>query len=207
MKKLLHIIATPRGGESRTLRVSAAFLESFRQTHAGWVVEELDVFEEDLPPLYVRRVDGRYVILSGGELFGEMKEAWEGILYQIDRFKSADGYLVSTPMWNYNIPYRLKHYIDLIVQPSYLFRYEGGGVRGLASGRMAVVTSRGGHYITPEERKLDFQEPYLRTMFGFIGITDITFIIAQPMDSGAPEERNAIIEAARVRAAEVAAAF
>lgn len=207
MDKLLHIIATPRHGSSRTLKVSSAFLDAFSRTHPDWVVETIDLFEEDLPPLYVRRVDGRYMLLSGGELFGEMRDAWEGILYQIDRFKSASGYLISTPMWNFNIPYRLKHYIDMIVQPTHLFRYSGGGVEGLAGGRMVVVTSRGGEYLTEDQRALDFQEPYLRAIFGFIGITDITFVIAQPMDTGTKQEKDAIIENACSRARDVASGF
>jgi FMN-dependent NADH-azoreductase len=90
-------------------------------------------------------------------------------------------------MWNFSIPYTLKHYIDVIVQPKYLFRYTGSGVEGLAKNRkMVVVASRGGDYSpgSPGQAQ-DLQEPYLRTIFGFVGITDITFLIAQPMNMGA----------------------
>jgi FMN-dependent NADH-azoreductase len=106
MKKLLHIIATPRGDESRTLKVTRAFLDSFQSTHNDWVVEELNLFKEELPSLTVKRVDGKYILLGGKDLFGEAKEAWEEIIAEIDRFMSADAYLISTPMWNFNIPYR-----------------------------------------------------------------------------------------------------
>ncbi|MDD5584017.1 MAG: NAD(P)H-dependent oxidoreductase [Candidatus Omnitrophica bacterium] len=185
MKKLLHIIATPREEGSRTLRVSEAFLEVFTRTHADWTVEELNLSKEKLPSLTVQRLDGKYVLLQGKDLHGELKETWSELIAHIERFMSADTYLISTPMWNFSIPYTLKQYIDIILQPKYLFRYTSTGVEGLVKNRaMVVITSRGGDYTTAQMRGADFQEPYLRFVFGFVGITDITFINAQPMDMG-----------------------
>lgn len=188
MKKLLHINAAPRGEESRTLKVTKAFLEAFRETHLGWTVEELNVFKESLPNLTVQRVDGKYVLLSGKELEGGLAESWKDIITHIERFKSADAYLISTPMWNFGIPYLLKQYIDVIIQPKYLFRYTSSGVEGLVKGKkMFVISSRGGDYSTPEGKMYDQQEPYLRAIFGFVGLTDMTFIVAQPMDAEGPD--------------------
>lgn len=208
MKKLLHIIATPRDKESRTLKVSRVFLEAFIDSHRGWVVDELNLFKEDLPSLTMRRIDGKYILLSGKDLFGKAKEAWAEIISHIERFKSADAYLVSTPMWNFSIPYTLKHYIDVIVQPRYLFRYTSAGVEGLIrEKKMVVIASRGGEYTTVESRPFDLQEPYLRTIFGYVGITDITFVIAQPMDGGDYRLREERIGEAQVRAKAVAEKF
>lgn len=196
MKKLLHIIATPRGEDSRTLRISEAFLESFQKTHPDWVIEELNLTKEELPSLNTKRVDGKYVLLVGNELYGELREAWQEIISHIERFLSADAYLISTPMWNFSIPYVLKHYIDIIVQPRYMFRYSETGVEGLAPNRkMVVITSRGGDYRSDEMRPFDFQEPYLRMIFGYIGIRDIDFIIAQPTDMETELQEKAIAEA------------
>jgi FMN-dependent NADH-azoreductase len=125
-------------------------------------------------------------------------------VFYIERFKSADTYLISTPMWNFSIPYLLKHYLDVILQPKYLFRYTASGVEGLVKNKsMVVITSRGGDYTLPETRGADFQESYLRFVFGFIGITDITFINAQPMDMGETLQTQKIKEA-QVRAKEIA---
>jgi FMN-dependent NADH-azoreductase len=88
-------------------------------------------------------------------------------------------------MWNFGVPYALKYYIDAIVQPNYLFRYnEQGQPEGLVKGKkMVCVTSRGGDYSENSPfRPYDFLEPYLRAIFGWIGITDVEFINAQPMD-------------------------
>jgi FMN-dependent NADH-azoreductase len=184
MKKLLHIIASPRGDDSRTLQVSEAFLQRFLSAHRDWVVDELDLWKEAIPPMTMKRVDGKYVLLGGKDLFGEFKDAWEEIIQHIERFKSADLYLLSTPMWNFSIPYMLKQYIDIIVQPKYLFRYTPQGVEGLVQNKkMIVCTSRGGEYLSDAMEPFDHQEPYLRTVFGFVGIKDMTFINAQPMDT------------------------
>lgn len=206
MKKLLHIIATPRGEDSRTLCVSEVFLEAFQETHPQWVIEELNLTKEELPSLNTRRVDGKYLLLSGKDLYGELKEAWQEIMLHIERFLSADAYLISTPMWNFSIPYVLKHYIDIIVQPKYLFQYTETGMEGLAlAKKMAVINSRGG-YRSPDIQSFDFLEPYLRTIFGFVGITDIQFVTAEPMDMGM-EMQDQRIREARETARELAVRF
>lgn len=192
MKKILHIIASPREDESRTLQISEAFLEVFLENHPDYILDELNLSKEDLPQLGTKSVSGKYMLLEGKDLFGRLKESWAEILQYIEGFLSAELYIISTPMWNFSIPYLLKQYIDLIVQPKYLFRYtESGKVEGLVKNKkMIVIVSRGGQYQTGEAKGFDFQEPYLRAIFGFVGISDITFIIAEGMDSGNPEDRK-----------------
>src|SRR5579872_4021179 len=107
MKRLLHIIASPRGEESRTLQVSEVFLESFRQKYPDWIVDELNLAKEELPSLTMKSVSGKYVLLQGKELFGSLKDTWAEIIQHIERFRTAHFFLVSTPMWNFSIPYML----------------------------------------------------------------------------------------------------
>lgn len=127
MKRLLHIIATPREEESRTLQVSKVFLDAFKKKHPDWIVDELNLAKEALPQLGMQNVSGKYVLLQEKDIAGRLKDAWREIVQHIERFKTADLFLISTPMWNFSIPYMLKHYIDLIVQPRYLFRYREKG--------------------------------------------------------------------------------
>jgi FMN-dependent NADH-azoreductase len=204
MKRLLHIVASPRGEESRTLQISGAFLDAFRKKHPDWVIDELDLGKETLPSMTAKQVGGKYVLLSGKDLFGRLREAWVEILQHIDRFKTADLYLISSPMWNFSIPYMLKQYIDLIVQPRHLFAYDENKVpHGLLENKkMAVIATRGGEYVK-DTAAFDFQEPYLRTIFGFVGIQDITFIKAEPMDMG-HEVQKAKIHEAKQRAVKLA---
>jgi FMN-dependent NADH-azoreductase len=91
------------------------------------------------------------------------------------QFKSTDKYLVSTPIWNFSIPYRLKHYLDIIVQPGYTFMVTNTGYKGFAGGKLlCVICCRSGSY--DEDSAMDFQKKYIELIFGFM---DIKTIICQ----------------------------
>lgn len=209
MAKLLHIIATPRGGDSRTLKISASFLEILGKKYPQLTVDTIDLFKEKLPPLTLKMVNGKYALLSGKDLTGELKAAWQDIERHITRFLSADAYLLSVPMWNFSIPYVLKQYIDIILQPKYLFRYTEKGPEGLVRNKkMVVITSRGGDYSSESPfHSYDFQEPYLRAIFGLAGITDIVFVNAQPMDAMGPAVAEEKIKQAQSVASGIADNF
>ncbi|MCX5657783.1 MAG: NAD(P)H-dependent oxidoreductase [Candidatus Omnitrophica bacterium] len=202
MRKLLHIIATPRGSDSRTLRVSKVFIDTFKNRNQDYFIDEFNLFEKTLPDLTIKRIDGKYALLGGKEPDGNLKYAWKDIEKEIERFTSADIYLISSPMWNFSIPYPLKHYIDIIFQPKYLFRYAEKGAEGLLKDKkMIVITSRGGDYNENNPaHTYDFQEPYLRAVFGFAGIKDIVFVNAQPMDAGGEALRNMALISAEEKA-------
>ncbi len=198
MKKLLHIIASPRGADSRSLKISSHLEKKFLKAYPDLTVDRLELFTEDIPDLNVIRVKGKYVLMGGGKLSGKEKESWEKIEKHIERFKKADVYIISTPMWNFGIPYKLKQYIDVIFQPGFMFTYTENGPVGLITDKkLYVVSSRGGDY-SPESpfHAYDQLEPYLRTAFAFIGLKDISFINAQPMDAAGEDVRNKNIESA-----------
>ena len=209
MKSLLHIIATPRGDESRTLKVTDAFLGRFKARYPDCKIDELNVFTEKLPELTAKRVDGKYVLLSGKDLSGEFVGEWKEIVSHIERFMAADAYLLSTPMWNLIIPYEMKHYLDVIVQPKYLFRYTDKGPEGMVKGKkILVITSRGGDYSEGSPfSNYDMQKVYLPTIFGFIGLKDIAFLNAQPMDALGPKVAEEKINLARGEAVKLADKF
>lgn len=196
--RLLHIIATPRGHESNSIRVSNALIEELYSKYPDLQVKVLDLFKSDLPAVAGDNIESKYKLMTGQQLDNSHKTSWNQIEASIERFLDTDLYLITTPMWNFGIPYALKYYIDAIVQPGYLFRYNELGVpEGLVLGKkMIVVTSRGGDYSpnTPLH-SFDFVEPYLRTIFNFIGITDIRFINAQPMDISPAARRAALLNA------------
>jgi FMN-dependent NADH-azoreductase len=181
---LLHIVSTPRGLSSNTARVSNAFLEAIHDKYDDVTVTTLDLFSMDLPAVAGANIESKYMLMTGQALDAGRATSWQQLEKHIDRFLSADIYLLTVPMWNFGIPYALKYYIDAIVQPGYLFRYDEHGIpHGLVNGkRMVCVTSRGGDYSNGPMQAFDFVEPYLRTIFGFVGITDMHFINGQPMD-------------------------
>jgi FMN-dependent NADH-azoreductase len=200
--KLLHIVATPREQRSNTLRVADAFLQGLGAKHPELSTEVIDLFNRDLPAVAGENIETKYTLMVGQPIDKHHEESWRQIELEIERFLSADIYVLSTPMWNFSIPYTLKYYIDALVQPGYLFKYnEMGQAVPLVHGKkMVCITSSGADYSEQSSlRAFDFQEPYLRTIFGFVGIADLHFVSAQPMDISL-ELREAAVAAAIARA-------
>jgi FMN-dependent NADH-azoreductase len=160
-------------------------MQSLRSNYPDLSIEVMDLFNQDLPALAGENIESKYTLTYGQPIDKHHKEAWSQIEVLISQFLSADIILISAPMWNFSIPYTLKYYIDSIIQPGYLYRYnEVGQPVPLVMGKKLVcITSRGGDYSANSPfHAYDFQEPYLRAIFGFVGITDMHFINAQPMD-------------------------
>ncbi len=204
--RVLHIVSTPRGLASNTGRVSSALIEALHERDESLTVTTLDLFKADLPAVAGRNIESKYMLMTGQALDDVAKGSWAQIEKTIEQFLAADLYILTVPMWNFGIPYALKYYIDAIVQPGYLFRYdEHGQPEGLVHNRkMICVTSRGGDYSTEWMNPFDFVEPYVRTIFGFVGLTDMTFFHAQPMDVSAYLRRTSqrsAIDAVRAYAA------
>jgi FMN-dependent NADH-azoreductase len=197
--RLLHIVATPRGLGSNTGRVSSVLLEELHDRYDDLTVTTLDLFSADLPAVAGVNIKSKYALMTGQQLDEAARSSWGELERTIEQFLDADLYLVTVPMWNFSIPYALKYYIDAIVQPGYLFRYdEFGQPQGMVHGkRMVCVTSRGADYSHAPLAALDFVENYLRSIFGFVGLTDMTFFNVQPMDISQESRRDAIRTAVR----------
>jgi FMN-dependent NADH-azoreductase len=193
--RVLHIVATPREHKSNTLRIADTFLESLSATCPQMTVDVVDLYHQDLPAVAGTNIDVKYTLMVGQPIDKSHLESWQQIERLIEHFLRADLYVISAPMWNLSIPYALKYYIDCLVQPGYVFRYDetGNPVPLVLGKRMICVTSRGGDYSAQSPlHAFDFQEPYLRAIFGFIGITDMHFINAQPMDHSAALQEAAV---------------
>jgi FMN-dependent NADH-azoreductase len=201
--RVLHVIATPRGAGSNSLVLAEEFLRELRSLEPTVAVDHLDLFETDLPAIAGDNIEAKYTLMVGQPISRDHVESWRTIEALIEQFKGVDACVVTTPMWNLGIPYALKYYIDCIVQPGYLFRYdEVGRVVPMVHGkRMAFITTRGGDYSPGGPmHAYDFQEPYLRAIFGFVGVQDVDFVNAQPMDVTADLRVAALEEAVgRVR--------
>lgn len=176
MARILHVAGSPRSTLAFSYRVAQAFIESYQQAHPGTGAETLDLFEADLPAFDAPAAAAKYAVLGGREPADHAARVWQRVIEIIDHFKTADLYVLSSPMWNFSIPYRLKHFLDIIVQPGLTFSYDPQkGYAGLVTGRPLVLAlARGGNYPRGENgrHELDFQTPYLKSIFGFIGFED-----------------------------------
>lgn len=115
----------------------------------------------------------------------------------VAELKAADVVVIGAPMYNFAITSTLKAWFDHVLRAGVTFRYSEAGPEGLLKGKRAIVVlTRGGLYSEGPAQAMDAQEPHLRTMLGFVGITDVTFVRAEKLAFG-PEARDAAIAAAR----------
>jgi FMN-dependent NADH-azoreductase len=114
----------------------------------------------------------------------------------IAELRAADTIVIGAPMYNFSIPTGLRAWFDHVLRAGETFSYSEAGPKGLLSGkRVIVVESRGGLYSEGPAAAIDFQEPYLRHLLGFIGLTDVTFVRAEKIGYG-PEARAQAIASA-----------
>ena len=209
MSKLLYIKASPNEERSKSVAVADAFVEAYRQAHPDDEIASFNLFEREWPALDGLALSAKYTILHGLEHSAEESEAWKAVEAVIDEFKSADKYVLAVPMWNFGVPYQLKHYIDLLVQPGYTFSFSPEeGYAGLVTGRRAlVVYARGGAYSDPQFAAMDHQKPYVEQILGFIGFTDVQSIVIEPTLMGGPDVAQEKVDDDKVRAVELAKVF
>ncbi len=206
MTHMLHIVGSPRKAVSASLDVARHFIGDWIAAHPDATVDALDVWETELPPFDGPALEAKYAGLTGTPLTAEQQQVWAEIRALAERFKRADVILISAPMWNFGIPYRVKHLIDAVSQKDVLFTFDGKNLNGLLGGRKLVVIAArgaplGGDY---PEKDFDHQVAYLRVWSRMVGIADFEAITVEGTLLG-PEADEAARATARAKAAELAA--
>jgi len=203
MSSLLYIKASPLGGLSYSIAVTDAFIESYRQSHLDDEIKTIDIFQEKLPAFDLSAATAKYKIMHSKKHAKKDRQIWQEIVSVIEKFKSADKYVFAVPMWNFSIPYRLKQYIDIIVQPGYTFTVKkDGSYEGLVKNKPVFIAyARGGQYSTDAGKAFDMQTRYLELILGFMGLSDIRSVIIEPTLAGgadvAKQKQAEAIEKAR----------
>ena len=208
MSTLLYLEVSPTKLRSKSIAVAKEFLAAYRDANPEDAIDTWDLWNTTLPEFDGHIIDAKYKILQGKPHSAEEALAWEEVVRIFDRFSAADKYLLGVPMWNFGIPYKLKHFIDVITQPGLAFRFSPeSGYHGLVTGKPAVVIyARGGDYSSEQMQVLDFQKRYVETLLGFIGFTDIRSVIAEPT-AGGPEQVAEVEEMAKAKAREMGTEF
>ena len=203
--------SSPRNDRSYSTAVARAFLEAYRSTHPGDTVDTWDLWApaEQLLEFDGAAITAKYAARGPNPNHSpEEAEAWATITRSADRLKDANRYLLAVPVWNYGIPYKLKHLIDVVTQPGLTFRPDPKGPIGLLTGRKAVVVaSRGGVYAPGTARAADdMQLPYVLRWLNLIGVSDVTAIVVEGTGLGetqAAESRDRAVAEARTVAANI----
>jgi FMN-dependent NADH-azoreductase len=191
--QLLQIDSSILGAHSASRQLTAEVVEAERRR-----VPDLTVVYRDLAAEPLGHITGAHLAAAqGAEPPAELRSDFDRGQAALSEFLGSDIIVIGAPMYNFTIPSQLKSWIDRITVAGKTFKYGPGGVEGLAGGRKVIIVStRGGLYgASTPMATFDHQETYLQGVFGFLGITDITFVRAEGLSMG--DNRAASMEAAK----------
>lgn len=203
MKNILLVTSSPRGEASHSTRVARELVEKLKAVHPGATVRERDLWQVAPPmidaafthamytPADQRSAEQRQHLSLSDELIAELKE--------------ADILVVASGMINFGVPSALKAWIDHISRAGETFRYGEAGPEGLLKGLTAyLVTASGGVYSQGPMQAMDFQTPFIKSVFSFLGIEVVETIALEGMAMG-PEAAETTLESAHARIEALAA--
>ncbi|MCZ4255496.1 NAD(P)H-dependent oxidoreductase [Sulfitobacter sp. G21635-S1] len=183
MTQILYITASPRGEMSQSGKLAEAYLAARQSAQPDVTIDRLDLWRADLPEFDGDKAAAKMTFFGVGDMDGPRQSAWDQVVAVTNRFTQADEYVLSVPMWNGGIPYKLKQYIDIITQPGLLFGFDPeAGYSGLLSGKSARVFYTSGVYApgAPAKYGTDHHSTYLDWWLDFIGVTEIETVRFQP---------------------------
>ncbi len=199
---ILHIDSSPMGARSVSKKLTQQVVSKLTEKYPDTHVVYHDLSTEILPHL-------------NGEILGSFftpkenhtpaqAEAIRVSDQLTDELLAADVIVIGAPMWNFNIPSSLKAWIDHISRMGRTFKYTETGPQGLVASdkKVIVVSSRGGIYTEGPAQAFDHQESYLKAIFGFLGISDVSFVRAEGVSMGEESVAKAL-KAAESHLAEV----
>lgn len=195
--RLLRIDSSARGS-SVSRHLTAKFAEAWKEENPSGEVMERDLAATQLPLITDEWIQAVYADPS--KLTAAQRQAVSASDLLIDELAAADTIVIGAPMHNFTISWPLKAWIDHIVRLGKTVVYDANGPKGLLTGkRVVIITSRGGSYKAETPRsEFDFQEPYLRRVLGFIGLTDVTFIHAENQQRGEQAEASRLAALERI---------
>ena len=200
--KLLHIDSSILGQNSVSRDLSADVVTTFRAINPG-----LEMTRLDLAATPIEHLTAAHLAAGQGAPVDDALKA-DVALGQaaLEDFLASDVVVIGAPMYNLSIPSQLKAWIDRISVAGKTFRYTEKGPVGLCGGKKLIIaSSRGGMYSEGAPAAgFDHQETYLKAVFSFLGITDITFIRAEGVAIG-PDARSAAVASAKKETAALAA--
>ena len=189
---ILYVASSSRGSASYSNRVAANVLGELRTRNLDATVTVRDLGREPLP-----HIDDDFVAATRGPVPSQTDEQL-ALLARSDRLVDellvADVIVIAAPMINFTIPSNLKAWIDYVARAGRTFRYSDKGPEGLVTGKQVILAvARGGVY--PDNAPLDFQVPYLKSVLGFLGMTDVEVIEVEGTAYGVEAAEKAVAAA------------
>lgn len=194
--KLLHIDSSILGAASVSRQLTERIAAQWRATHPGTVVDHLDLATS--APSHLSAESLGFRVPADAANLSDVQRRENAVSEAlVSQFLAADVVVIGAPLYNFSIPSQLKAWIDRIAQAGRTFKYTDKGPVGLAGGKTVIIAStRGGVYSTSEAgNAMEHQESYLKTVFGFLGVTDVRFVRAEGVAMGDAPKAQALASA------------
>ena len=189
--KILQINASARSAGANSTRLADAITARLTAKNPGAVVELRDLASQPHPVLDEPSLGALFTPADQRTPEQAARVALDDAL--IAQVQGADVIVLGVPMYNFGVPVQLKTWIDAIARAGVTFRYTENGPEGLIKGKKVYVAlARGGLY---RDTPADSQVPYLKSVLGFLGMTDVEFIYAEGLAMGAESANKAFAEA------------
>jgi FMN-dependent NADH-azoreductase len=178
MPTLLHIDSSPLYGRSVSRQLTGVFVAQWKSSHPTGTVVGRDLNSTAIPPVTAEWVGAAYTPEEART--PQQKELLALSDTLLAELEQADEYVFGVPMHNFGVPAVLKLWIDQIARVGRAFSYANGTPKGLITGKKATFIIATGGIYDPQTQmaSFNFVEPYLRSVFGFLGVTDATFLTA-----------------------------
>lgn len=201
-KSILVIESSHNGANSLSRKVTAETVAKLQEKYPGSTVTTRDLDKNPLPHLTGEVIAAFYT--PADSRTPALQEAIKLSDVATDELLAADIIVIGAPMWNFNIPSVLKAWVDHVARVGRTFAYSAAGPVGLAKGKTAYLAlSRAGVYSQGPMKQMDFHDTYLRSVLGFMGITDVHAIVAEGAAMGPDGPKNAIASAEQQLAAAI----
>jgi FMN-dependent NADH-azoreductase len=194
MSTLLHIDSSARYTGSLTRQLSAAYVEQWQAKNAGGKVVQRDLASHILPHITEAMIGAYFT--PADQRSAEQQAIIAESDKLVDELIAADTLVIGVPMYNFAPPSAFKAWVDHISRVGRTFSYGANGPAGLLTGKRAIVIlSSGGVYSEGPAQPLDFNGTYIRSVLGFLGITDVELITAEGVSMGEEKAKQTLSQA------------
>ena len=194
--KINYIECSPRGKRSHSTKIAQAYIEQAKKNIPDLELNHINPWTLNLPEFDGDMLNAKYSVIRGTDPSADEVSAWSNVKNIFDEFNNADHYLFSVPMWNFNIPYKLKHYIDIITQPGMSWSYTPeDGYKGLMTDKTATIiyATGDGYSEGTGFESFDMQKPYVNLWLTFLGFKKIERVVVdRTLFDAETAEKNAL---------------
>ena len=194
--KINYIECSPRGERSHSTKIAQAYIEQAKKNIPDLELNHINPWSLNLPEFDGDMLNAKYSVISGTDPSADEVSAWSNVKNIFDEFNNADHYLFSVPMWNFNIPYKLKHYIDIITQPGMSWSYTPeDGYKPLMTDKTATIiyATGDGYGEGTGFESFDMQKPYVNLWLTFLGFKKIERVVVdRTLFDAETAEKNAL---------------